>query len=40
MLTNRHYSMVGIFYAKIRNRTENIIYRKTFLRKAVEYYSS
>lgn len=30
--------MVGIFYAKIRNKTENIIYTKTFFRKAVEYY--
>ncbi len=30
--------MVGIFLRKIRDKTENIIYRKTFLRKVVEYY--
>ena len=30
--------MGGIFLRKIRNQMENVIYRRTYIRKAVEYY--
>lgn len=38
MIANRQLRWLVFFLRKIRNQMENIIYRRIYLRKAVEYY--